>query len=469
MIRSSSVFVLALAIASTAAVPLNKRIAQTISASTAKWEAACRAAGGGLQCNPVSVTAFTTLLAAAGPCDQQNSADAMIDLAKTLKSDPTMITLTQIFAQQPRNTPSSQSVQYCQQAPRNPELNGLFQCQFQGANPTTFVGGVAVGAPGTIPFGMSSPLSPPGSCPAHTGGPIADGTQLVDITQDPGVQGGGNNNNPPPTATTSSASEDPTDTSTPDPTDTSTPDPTDTSVPDPTATTDGSDPTETGVSCGGTSEDPTETDAPASPETTSDPAASPTPTPAPVGATSSGPAVAPPACAAKKTRSISVNMSIAKRIAQTDLGAVAQSWQDLCLASGGDIHTNDPCVKLAGLDGLNALLAGADPCAQQDIADQMIDFANSPGINNRDALIANARTYRAHPRNALDVGGGLIPSTPYCEKAPKNQELVGIVNGQLNGVNPGLFGGPKFPVIPFGAPGTCPFEQDPDVDTCTCK
>lgn len=35
------------------------------------------------------------------------------------------------------------------------------------------------------------------------------------------------------------------------------------------------------------------------------------------------------------------------------------------LASGGDIFTNDPCVKLAGEDGINALLAGDDPCAQQ--------------------------------------------------------------------------------------------------------
>jgi len=57
----------------------------------------------------------------------------MIDLAKQLNNDPTMIRLTQIFVQQPRNSPDSLSVQYCQQAPKNAELNGLFQCQFQGA------------------------------------------------------------------------------------------------------------------------------------------------------------------------------------------------------------------------------------------------------------------------------------------------------------------------------------------------
>ena len=62
------------------------------------------AAGGADKCNPVSVTAFTTLLAAAGPCEQQDSADAMIDLAKTLNNDADMIKFAQIFAQQPRNT-----------------------------------------------------------------------------------------------------------------------------------------------------------------------------------------------------------------------------------------------------------------------------------------------------------------------------------------------------------------------------
>lgn len=65
-----------------------------------------RTAGGGEKCNPISVTAFTTLLAAAGPCEQQNAADKMIDLAKQLNNDAQMIKLAQIFVQQPRNTVS---------------------------------------------------------------------------------------------------------------------------------------------------------------------------------------------------------------------------------------------------------------------------------------------------------------------------------------------------------------------------
>ncbi|KAJ7334080.1 hypothetical protein DFH08DRAFT_925775 [Mycena albidolilacea] len=186
MLFSTVFLALTASAAHAAPLTLNKRIQQTIADSTAKWEQACLAAGGGLKCNPQSVTSFTTLLAAAGPCEQQDAADSMIQLAQSLNNDPEMIRLTQIFAQQPRNTPNSVSVPYCQKAPASPLLAGLFQCQFQGASPTTFVGSLSVGAAGTVPFGLKS-LSPLGSCKANPSGPIADGTQLVDLVQDPGV------------------------------------------------------------------------------------------------------------------------------------------------------------------------------------------------------------------------------------------------------------------------------------------
>jgi hypothetical protein len=89
-------------------------------------------------------------------------------------------------------------------APRNQELAGLFQCQFQGVNDNVFTGQVALGAPGTFPLGRSSALSPPGSCPANPGGKIADGTQLNAIVNSPGNVSPGNNNgntgNTPPPA-----------------------------------------------------------------------------------------------------------------------------------------------------------------------------------------------------------------------------------------------------------------------------
>ena len=163
---------------------------------------------------------------------------------------------------------------------------------------------------------------------------------------------------------------------------------------------------------------------------------------------------APPACEAKQNSSPStrgIKTLLLKRIAQTDLGQVAQSWQTLCIASGGPRPaSNDPCVVLAGTNGTNALLAGADACAQQDNADAMVDFAKLAGIKNKQALINNAVAYRRHPRNALNING-VVPSTPFCEKAPRNPELKNVVNAQLAGVNPGLFGSPNTPIEAFGA------------------
>ncbi|KAI0291891.1 hypothetical protein BC826DRAFT_1021544 [Russula brevipes] len=188
MVRFSTLLLAISAAGSVTAAPthFSKRIAQVISASTTKWEAACDAAGGGQQCNPIAVNAFGTLLAAAGVCEQQDNADIMMDLSKKLNSAD-MIKFAQTFCMQSRNTPDSLSVPYCQKAPRNAELNGLFQCQFAGANPTNFVGGLTAGAPGTIPFGHKDVLQPPGSCPAHPNGPIPDGTQLFDQVSSPAV------------------------------------------------------------------------------------------------------------------------------------------------------------------------------------------------------------------------------------------------------------------------------------------
>ncbi|KAI9459481.1 hypothetical protein BJY52DRAFT_1118863 [Lactarius psammicola] len=157
-----------------------------------------------------------------------------------------------------------------------------------------------------------------------------------------------------------------------------------------------------------------------------------------------------------------------RRIAQSDLPDVAQNWQDLCLVSGGDIFTGQPCVELAGLAGIDALLSTGGVCDQQDVADKMIDFAKSEGITNKPALMAAAIAYRQHARNADDMGGGVIPSTPYCTKKPRNPELVGIVNEQLPGVSPGLYGGPNEPIVAFGEDGTCPEGLTPDVSTCSC-
>ncbi|KAG6831037.1 hypothetical protein H0H87_006345 [Tephrocybe sp. NHM501043] len=208
MVQISSIFVLTALAALASAAPIRnsqfqKRIAQVIADSTASWEQACLAAGGAQQCNPISQQAFTSLLAAGKNCDQQDAADAMIDLAKTLKNDAEMIRLAQIFVQQPRNAvsfwslhvihllirdqkPDSLQVPYCQVAPKNTELTGLFHCQFAGSNFDKFSGDQT----GNLPLGVNT-VSPPGSCPAKTDGPVPDGVQLNTLVQSPGVGAGG--------------------------------------------------------------------------------------------------------------------------------------------------------------------------------------------------------------------------------------------------------------------------------------
>ncbi|KXN88403.1 hypothetical protein AN958_07385 [Leucoagaricus sp. SymC.cos] len=186
MVKITAVFVLsALSYLASAAPVIEKRIAQNTVDSKTAWEAACNKAGGGAQCNQIAVVAAGTLLRGAGDCDQQNSADQMIDLAKKLNNDPEMIRLAQIFVQQPRNAPDSLQVPYCQQAPKNAELNGLFHCQFAGSKFPNFSGGGS----GTVPLGLSGPVNPPGSCPAKPDGPVPDGVQLNTLVQNPGVGG----------------------------------------------------------------------------------------------------------------------------------------------------------------------------------------------------------------------------------------------------------------------------------------
>ena len=88
-----------------------------------------------------------------------------------------------------RIQPDSLQVPYCQVAPKNAELNGLFHCQFAGSKFPTFSGDQS----GNIPLGLSAPLNPAGSCPAKPDGPVPDGEQLNTLVHDPGVGGSGAN------------------------------------------------------------------------------------------------------------------------------------------------------------------------------------------------------------------------------------------------------------------------------------
>ncbi|KAJ7172307.1 hypothetical protein C8R46DRAFT_1190213 [Mycena filopes] len=128
---------------------------------------------------------------------------------------------------------------------------------------------------------------------------------------------------------------------------------------------------------------------------------------------------------------------------------------------------SDPCFDY-GLGGFSALFADADVCAQQEIADSMISFAKSPHVTNSVDIIQMAISYRKMPRQS-ELLFGFYPSTPYCTIAPINEELRGIWNEQPEGVTAGLYGGPNYPIVPFGEAGSCPYGQVSDVSTCSCR
>ncbi|KDQ61048.1 hypothetical protein JAAARDRAFT_32043 [Jaapia argillacea MUCL 33604] len=177
--------------------------------------------------------------------------------------------------------------------------------------------------------------------------------------------------------------------------------------------------------------------------------------------------------------------------------SLAQTWHDLCSSTSfvGDEDEN-ACKTLTFQNLTTALLPSSNPCAQQDLADDMITYSKSSSITptQKHALVSFALTYRTYPRNALSspssdsmdtgvkggsqmvmqsyVGRGVVLSSPYCQKAPVNAELVGVVNGQGGEgvrVDPGLFLGVGEEVFAFGERGSCPFGMNSDVGSCECR
>ncbi|WAQ89842.1 hypothetical protein PtA15_11A534 [Puccinia triticina] len=102
------------------------------------------------------------------------------------------------------------------------------------------------------------------------------------------------------------------------------------------------------------------------------------------------------------------------------------------------------CGTFAG-DAIAPLLAASDECAQQDMADRIIDAAKnlSNGITSSDTrnqMIITAMAYREAEKNTLPIYPDLIPrNSVYCQKPPKNSELKGLVQKQDPANGPLLF------------------------------
>lgn len=102
----------------------------------------------------------------------------MIDLAKSIDNGVEMIRLAQLFVQQPVPTLDGLPLPYCQEQPRNAELEGLYTCQFEGV----VLNRRTIGYEG-LPPNVDS-VSPRGSCPALSR-PLPNGHLLHVVASDP--------------------------------------------------------------------------------------------------------------------------------------------------------------------------------------------------------------------------------------------------------------------------------------------
>lgn len=163
------------------AAPLSRGLkdAEVFTESMGPWLTECQNQSGGQYCVELAYYGVQALGATAPVCDQQAVADSMLNFTKSLPNQAQLLHLTRIYAQQPRSSPDGRAVLYCQQAPINTELSGLYHCQSADYDLTRFTGGIAVGARGTVPFGLTSAVTPPGSCPDHSG-PVPSGAYLQD-------------------------------------------------------------------------------------------------------------------------------------------------------------------------------------------------------------------------------------------------------------------------------------------------
>ena len=91
--------------------------------------------------------------------------------------------------------------------------------------------------------------------------------------------------------------------------------------------------------------------------------------------------------------SVVVSMPFSKRISQISSDA-KQPWEFACVRAGGGSKCNDIGVLAAA-----TVLAAAIPCAQQNIADRMIDFAVT--LPNNTEMIRLTQIFVQQPRNTV--------------------------------------------------------------------
>ncbi|KAJ8521041.1 hypothetical protein ONZ45_g2205 [Pleurotus djamor] len=119
------------------------------------------------------------------------------------------------------------------------------------------------------------------------------------------------------------------------------------------------------------------------------------------------------------------------------------------------------CGVLAG-KAITPLLAAQPECSQQDMADEIIDAAKQFDAATQANMIALAIEYRQSEKNTppdFTTNPPSLRNSVFCQKAPKNPELNGLVQAQDPNNDPNLFFDPatKATVTLGSQPNTFPF------------
>ncbi|KAF9007074.1 hypothetical protein BDQ17DRAFT_1238240 [Cyathus striatus] len=99
------------------------------------------------------------------------------------------------------------------------------------------------------------------------------------------------------------------------------------------------------------------------------------------------------------------------------------------------------CGTLAG-QAVTPLLAAQPECSQQDLADAIIDASKQFDAATQANMIAIAVEYRQTEKNTppdFTTNPPALRNSVFCQKAPKNPELNGLVQDQDPANDPDLF------------------------------
>lgn len=135
--------------------------------------------------------------------------------------------------------------------------------------------------------------------------------------------------------------------------------------------------------------------------------------------------------------------------------------QPAVLAKLRDACPGDVCGTLAG-QAVTPLLAAQPECSQQDLADAIIDASRQFDAATQANMIEIAKEYRQAEKNTppdFTTNPPTLRNSVFCQKAPKNAELNGLVQAQDPANDPDIFFDPalKASVIRGTQANTEPF------------